>query len=95
MKPVLDRIGVLRTAANASLRSPSVLIGYEGPDALRYPTTRTRLQSPPQRDRGRSSVRAHSSAAPASGLDDVSSKDFSLLQEANREWFFWRFGEDS
>jgi hypothetical protein len=93
MKPIPDTITALHQGRNASFGAPSVTLGSFRPGSARRAMFGTRLQSLPPSDRERSSTHARC-AAPAPGPGGVLDKQTSRLNEANSEWFIWRFGDD-
>jgi hypothetical protein len=95
MKPLLDQAKALHTAGSSSLGAFSVGLRSFRPGLATRATSRIRLLSLPPSDRERSSARANRVAAPAPGLGGVVENQVSLLDEANREWFIWRFGDDA
>ncbi len=90
MKLILDIATVSQIARKPTLGASSVPSRSFLSGSPRSAVSGLRLQSLPAADRERSSV-----DAPAPGPGGVSKpKDFNL-DEANREWFVWRFGEDA
>jgi hypothetical protein len=53
------------------------------------------FQSLPPANRVRLSARVLRAGAPAPGPGGVFERQISRLEEADREWFTWRFGEDA
>ena len=91
---------ILETAAESQIaRKPasgtfSLPVGHILSGSTRRAIIGTRLQSLPPTDRERSSAGARR-IAPAPGLAGVFDRQTSRLEDANREWLNWRFGEDA
>lgn len=94
MKLILDTVTANQTTRKPSRGASSVPIGNLLAGSGSRAIFGIPLQSPSS-DRGRSSVRARNVAAPAPGPGDVLHKRISRLDEANREWSIWRFGDDA
>jgi hypothetical protein len=94
MKPLLDQATEPQTAGNANFGACSVTVGSFRPGLGYRATSMAWLQSLPPSDRERSSARAIGVAAPAPGPGGVIHNQVSRLEEANREWLVWRFGDD-
>ena len=95
MKLILDTATASHTGRKPSLGVFSVSLGQFLPGSARRAISAIQLQSPLAADRERLSVGASRANAPASGPGGVLEKPISRLDEADREWFVWRFGEDA
>jgi hypothetical protein len=95
MKLILDIATATRIASKPSLGLPSVKFGEFLPGSLCRATSGLRLQSLPPANRVRSIARILRAGAPAPGPGGILNGRTSRLEEANREWFNWRFGEDA
>lgn len=94
MKSILDHVTARQYDGNPECGATST-----PPEAFRRSVRRAafgvQLQSLPLADQERSSACAQRLATPAPGLAGVSQSQISIsLEEANREWFIWRFGDD-
>jgi hypothetical protein len=95
MKLILDTATARQIARKPSLGAPSVTLGEFLPGSLCRATSGFQLQSLPPANRVRSSARILRADAPAPGPGGILNGRMSRLEEANREWFNWRFGEDA
>ena len=96
MKLIVDIVTAGQTSRELSNGTLSVSFRKLTPaSARRRAAPATELQSPLAADRRRSSMRARRANAPASGPGGVLKMQISRLEEADREWFDWRFGEDA
>jgi hypothetical protein len=96
MESILDQILKRQRNGSPERRTTSAPLEAIPPRPRRQATVRVGLQSLPASGRERSSARAeHIAAAPTPGLGGVSQIPTALLEEANREWFIWRFGDDA
>ena len=94
MKLSLEIVTANHIGGRPCLGAYSVKLGFFPPGSTRRALSRTPLRLQPTTDRDRSSTRDHYIAAPASGLGGNLKKEISRLEEANREWLVWRFGDD-
>lgn len=94
MKLILDTAAESKIARKPASGTFSLPVGRVLSGSTRRAIIGTRLQSLPPTDRERSSARARR-IAPASGLAGVSDRQMSRIEDANREWLIWRFGEDA
>lgn len=96
MQPISNSLTALQQGGNAGYGKSSATPGSSQSRSVSRATFRMiRLRSLPPPDRERSSAGANHAAAPASGLGGDASRLTSRLDEANREWCQWRFGEDA
>jgi hypothetical protein len=95
MKPTSDIATALHQGGDASFGASSVALGTFRPGSARCATFGVPLKSLPPSDREWSSARARRVAAPTPGPGGVLDKQISRLDEANREWFIWRFSDDA
>ncbi|HEV2199737.1 MAG TPA: hypothetical protein VGR73_07940 [Bryobacteraceae bacterium] len=95
MKLILDTATANQTAGKPSLGVFSVPLGTFLYVSACRAIPGIRLLSLPPADRWRSNARTLRAAAPASGPGGVLDKQISRFDEATREWFIWRFGDDA
>jgi hypothetical protein len=95
VKLILDTARASKTTRKPGLGAFSVSLGQFLSGSARRAISAIQLQSPLAADRERSSVRDRRANPPASGPGGVLEKPISRLDEADREWFVWRFGEDA
>jgi len=95
MKLILDIATASQIASTPRLGAPSSKVGELRPGSLCRAISGLQLQSLPPANREWLSTRGLRDDAPASGLGGILEKPISRLEEANREWFVWRFGEDA
>jgi hypothetical protein len=94
MKLILDTTAESQIARKPALGAFSLPVGHVLSGSTRRAIIGTQLQSLPPTDRERSSARARR-IAPAPGLAGVLDRQMSRIEDANREWLIWRFGEDA
>jgi hypothetical protein len=94
MKLILDRATASQTAGKSSLGATSAPLGNFLFGSASRAISGIRLKSLPPADRGRSNARARHADVPAPGPGGVLNSQISRLEEANREWLMWRFGEE-
>lgn len=94
MKLLSDTVTASRTGRKPGFGVFPDSLGQSLSRSARRVISTIQLQSPLAADRKRSSVSARADA-PASGPGGILEKPISHLEEANREWFVWRFGEDA
>lgn len=95
VKLILDTATANQTAGKPSLGVFSVPLGTFLYVSACRAIPGIRLLSLPPADRWRSNARTLRAAAPASGPGGVLDKQISRFDEATREWFIWRFGDDA
>jgi hypothetical protein len=95
MRPILDQVPASQRDGNPERRATSAPLECTRLRPSHPGTVRVRFQSLPPSSREQSSARAERVATPAPGLGGVFQISTALLEEADREWFIWRFGDDA
>jgi hypothetical protein len=95
MKLILDITTASQIASKPSLGAPSVKLGEFLSDSLCRAISGLQPPSLPPANRVRLSAHALRADAPAPGPGGIEMRQMARLEEANREWFNWRFGEDA
>jgi hypothetical protein len=95
MKLISDTVTASHTGRKPGFGAFSDSLGRSLSGSGRRARSAIQLRSPLAADRGRLSVGASRVNAPAPGPGGVLEQPPSRLEEANREWFVWRFGEDA
>lgn len=95
MKPIFEQATTGQPHGEVELGPASVTLNNLSSDSVRIAPFVVWLRWAPTTDRERSSPRARRAPTPASDLRGGVVKEITRSEEANREWFIWRFGEDA